>query len=210
MDAMGDVLRASLELPTVIFTGLLAVAFGMWLLSLLGVLDIEADGADGVLDDALEPLNLSEVPATVLLTLFALAGWFVSVLASVFLLDDRSGTALAMTAVVIGVGAAVVAIGVTLWLAPKLGRMFETAQAPSKRDLLGRIAEIRSETVTETNGRAEARWPDGTVSTIDVRTSPNSAIEPGVFRKGDTALIVDWRSETDDFIVDRVPPELSE
>ncbi|MGI9643777.1 MAG: hypothetical protein ACR2O6_00540 [Ilumatobacteraceae bacterium] len=207
---MGDVLRASLELPTVIFTGLLAIAAGMWLLSLLGVLDIESDATEGALDDVLEPLNVSEVPATVLLTLFALAGWFVSVLASVFLLDDASGTALVLGAIAIGIAAAVAAIAITLWLAPKLARAFATARAPSKRDLLGRLAEIRSETVTETRGRADARWPDDTVSTIDVRTSPNSAIDPGALRKGDSALIIDWVSETDDFIVDRVPPELSE
>lgn len=207
---MADVLRASVELPTIVFTAVLAICAAMWLLSLVGVLDIEADAADGLLDDALEPLNLSEVPTTILLTAIGLAGWFASVLASVFLLDSRSGTALAILSLVVGVGAAVFALGVTVWIAPKLGRVFVTQTAPSKRDLLGRIAEVRSATVTESSGRGEATWPDGTVSTVDIRTTSGAGLGPGELKRGDRALLVDWIEATDDFIVDRVPMELTE
>lgn len=210
MATMADVLRASVELPTIVFTAILAICAAMWLLSLVGVLDLEADAADGLLDDALEPLNLSEVPATILLTILGLAGWFVSVLASIFLLDGRSGSTLALLAIAIGVVAAIVAIGFTMWIAPKLSKVFVTEYAPSKRDLLGRIAEVRSETVTESSGRGEATWPDGTVSTVDLRTTSGAGIAPGELRRGDHALLVDWVEETDDFIVDRIPAELAE
>lgn len=211
---MNDVLRASVELPTVIFTGLLAVVAGLWLMSLIGFLDIEVDAGadlgDGVLDHALEPLNLSDVPTTVLLSIFALGGWFVSVLASVFLLDSRSGTALLVLAIVVGLVAAVVGLAFTVWIAPSLGRVFVTATAPSKRDLIGRFAEIRSATVTATSGRAEAEWPDGTVSTIDVRVNEHVAVAAGELQRGDRAFIIDWLEATDDFIVDRIPAELAE
>lgn len=207
---MADVLRASVELPTIVFTALLAICAAMWLLSLVGVLDLDADAADGVLDDALEPLNLSEVPTTVLLTLIGLTGWFVSVIASVFLLDSRTGTTLAALSVVIGLAAAALALGFTMWLAPKLGRIFVTKNAPSKRDLLGRIAEVRSATVTESAGRGEATWPDGTVSTVDIRTVAGVGLTAGELKRGDRALLVDWVEATDDFIVDRVPAELTE
>ena len=207
---MSDVLRASIELPTIIFTALLAIVAFLWLFSLIGVLDIEIDAADGLVDDVLEPLNVSEVPTTVVLTVFALAGWFVSVLASVFLLDGRSGTALAVWAVVIGVGAALCALGAVLWLAPKLAVVFVTTTAPSKRALLGRVAEVRSSTVTDTTGRGEATWPDGTASTVDLRTTAGSDVAAGELQRGDRALLVDWDEDTDDFIVGRVPPELDE
>ena len=160
--------------------------------------------------DALEPLHLSEVPSIILFTIFALAGWFVSVLASVFLLDNRSGTALLVLSLTVGLVASVAAVAVTAWLAPILGRIFVTAQAPSKRDLIGRIAEIRSGTVTDTAGRAEAEWPDGTVSTIDVRVTSGVGLPSGELKKGDRALIVEWLDDTDDFIVDRIPAELAE
>lgn len=207
---MGNILRASVELPTVVFTGLLCVVAGLWALSLVGVLDVESDASDGLLDDALEPFNLSEVPATVLLTVFALAGWFVSVLASVFLLDDRTGTALAVLAVLVGLLAAGAGFAFTVWIGPTLGRVFVTALAPSKRDLIGRVAEVRSGTVTETAGRGEAEWPDGTVSTVDIRVNEHVGAAPGELRRGDRAFIIDWIEETDDFIVDRVPAELTE
>ena len=205
---MADVLRASVELPTIVFTAILAIVAALWLLSLIGAIDIEVDAADGLLDDALEPLNLSEVPATVMLTVFGLAGWFVSVLASVFLLDARSGTALVVMAIVIGLVAALVAVGVVVWIGPKLAVVFVTTTPPSKRDLLGCVAEVRSPTVTETTGRGEATWPDGTVSTVDLRTTPGADIGPGELKRGDLALLVDWDEETDDFVVGKVPAEL--
>ena len=205
---MTEVLQASIELPTLVFTALLAIAAFMWLLSLMGAIDVEIDAADGLLDDALEPLNLSEVPATVLLTVFALSGWFVSVLASIFLLDGRLGTTLVVTSFAIGVAAAAVAIGFVLWLAPRLALVFVTTTAPSKRELLGRIAEVRSATVTESTGRGEAVWPDGTVSTVDLRTAAGTGVAPGELKRGDLALIVDWDESSDDFLVGRVPAEL--
>lgn len=205
---MSDVLSASLELPTLVFTALLAISACMWLLSLVGAIDIEVDAADGLVDDALEPLNLSEVPATVLLTVFALGGWFVSVLASIFLLDGKAGTTLAVTSIAIGIGAAVAAIAFVIWLAPRLAVVFVTTRAPSKRELLGRIAEVRSATVTESSGRGEATWPDGTVSTVDLRTAAGTGVAPGELKRGDLALIVDWDEKADDFFVGRVPAEL--
>lgn len=207
---MADVLRASVELPTIIFTALLAICACMWILSVFGVLDLEVDAGEGVLDDALEPLNLSEVPTTVLLTVFGLAGWFVSVLASIFLLDSRSGAALAWLSIGIGIGAAIVALAFMMWIAPKLALIFKTTTAPSKRELLGRIAEVRSATVTESAGRGEATWPDGTVSTVDLRTVAGMSVVPGELKRGDRALLVDWDESTDDFFVDHVPAELAE
>ena len=51
---MADVLRASVELPTIIFTAILAIAAVMWILSLVGALDLGGDAAAGVLGNALE------------------------------------------------------------------------------------------------------------------------------------------------------------
>lgn len=207
---MGDVLRASVELPTIIFTGLLVIVGAMWLLSLIGALDIEADPGEGLLDDVLEPLHLSEVPSILLLTVVGLAGWFVSVLASVFLLDGRSGGTLVALAIVVGIGSAVAALAITSWIAPQLAVVFQTERAPSKRDLIGRTVEIRSATVDATSGRGEATWPDGTVSTVDLRTTDGASLGPGELSRGDRALLVDWNEDTDDFIVDHLPTELSE
>lgn len=205
---MREVLSASIEFPTLVFTALLAIAACMWLLSLVGAIDIEIDAADGLLDDALEPLGLSEVPATVLLTVFALTGWFVSVLTSIYLLDGWLDTTAVLALVATGIGAALVALLLVVWLSPRLALVFVTTTAPSKRELLGRIAEVRSATVTESAGRGEATWPDGTVSTVDLRTTAGTGVAPGELKRGDLALIVEWNEATDDFFVGRVPAEL--
>lgn len=207
---MSDVLRASIELPTIIFSALLVIAGCMWLLSLVGAIDIEIDAAEGVLDDALEPLNLSEVPATILLTVFSLTGWFVSVLASVFLLDSQSGTALLIWSLAVAAAATVAAFVFVMWLSPRLALMFVTTTAPSKRDLLGRIAEVRSASVTESTGRGEATWPDGTASTVDLRTTAGTGVAPGELKRGDLALLVDWDESSDNYFVGRVPAELAD
>lgn len=199
-----------MELPTIIFTALLAIVGAMWLLSLVGAMDVEADPGEGLLDDVLEPLDLAGVPTIILLTIIGLAGWFVSVLASIFLLDGRSGGTLVLLAIVVGVGAAVIALAITSWAGPKLALLFRTERAPSKQDLIGRTVEIRSATVNESSGRGEATWPDGTSSTVDIRTSPNGGVAAGELARGDRALLIDWNEATDDFIVDHLPPELSE
>ena len=111
-------------------------------------------------------------------------------------------------AIGLGIGAAVVALGFVMWLSPRLALIFVTTTAPSKRELLGRIAEVRSATVTESTGRGEATWPDGTVSTVDLRTAAGTGVAPGELKRGDVALIVDWDEQADDFFVGRVPAEL--
>lgn len=205
---MNDVLSASLELPTLVFTVLLAITACLWMLSLVGAIDVDIDATDGLLDDALEPMDISDVPVTVLLTVFSLTGWFVSVLASIFILDGRIGSTLVAVSIAIGLVATIVALGFVRWLAPRLALVFVTTTAPSKRELLGRIAEVRSATVTATTGRGEATWPDGTVSTVDLRVAAGTGVESGELKRGDLALIVDWDEQTDDFFVDRVPAEL--
>lgn len=205
---MDEVLNASLEFPTLIFTAILAISACLWLLSLVGVVDVDVDAADGLFDGPLKPLHLGDVPITVLVTLFGLAGWFVSVLASIFVLDGRSGDSLVVGALVVGVIAAIAALLCVRWIAPKLALVFVTTTAPSKRELLGRIAEVRSATVTESTGRGEATWPDGTVSTVDLRIVEGTGVSPGELKRGDLALLVDWNEQTDDFAVGRVPPEL--
>jgi len=214
LEVVKDVLSASLELPTLVFTVLLAISACMWLLSLVGAIDVEIDASDGLLDDALEPLDITDVPATILITVFSLAGWFVSVLASIFLLGaprsdgDSAGPISVIGAIGLGIGAAVVALGFVMWLSPRLALIFVTTTAPSKRELLGRIAEVRSATVTESTGRGEATWPDGTTSTVDLRTTAGTGVAPGELKRGDLALIVDWDEQADDFFVGRVPAEL--
>jgi hypothetical protein len=209
---VGDILGASVKLPTVIFTALAAVLALFWLLSIVGVVDIGGgeEVADGLLDGALEPLGLADVPVIVVGSIIAVVGWFISVLAQIYLLDDSDGWALATFAVVVGAVAAAVSLGIAALAAPKLSRVFSADEAPSSRALVGRVAEVRSVTVTATSGYADTTWPDGRSERIDIRISQHGDIGEGALRTGDRVVIVSWDADQNVYLVAELPEELGE
>jgi hypothetical protein len=205
-----DVFDASLRFPTVVFTVLFAIVILMWVFALSGILDVTgADAGEGLFEGALEPFGLDDVPITVVLSILAVLGWFVSVLAQIHLLGNISGTALVVASVLVGVGAGGVGLGLAVVAAPVLGRVFETAEAPSGRELVGRTAEIRSATVTTTSGYADAIWPDGPVSRVEVRVSRHGDVSAGDLHSGDLVLLVDWDEPNNAYTVSRFPADLS-
>lgn len=193
-----------------VFTVLFAIVIVLWMLALSGILDVTgAEAGDGFLDGVLEPFGLSEVPVTVVLSILAVLGWFVSVLAQIHLLDSISGTALVLGSILVGVGAGGVGLGLAVVAAPVLGRVFETAEAPSARELVGRTAEVRSATVTTTTGYADAVWPDGPVSRVEVRVSRHGDVAAGDLQAGDLVLLIDWDEPNNAYTVSRLPVDLS-
>lgn len=193
-----------------IFTVLFAVVIVLWMLALTGVLDVTgAESSDGFLDGALEPFGLSDVPVTVVVSILAVLGWFVSVLAQIHLLSGISGTVLVVASVLVGVGAGGVGLGLAVVAAPVLGRVFETAEAPSGRDLVGRTAEIRSTSVSTTSGYADAHWGDGPVSRVEVRVSRHGDVADGELQSGDTVVLVDWDEPNNTYTVARLPADLA-
>lgn len=215
MDGLEDVLRASFEFPTVIFTVLALISILLLVLSMLG-LDIDGlDGADagvdaldGAADGLFDSLGIADVPITIVATILSVVAWFVSVLAQMFLLDDVSGWALAGWAVVLGIGAALVALGATMLIAPWLSRAFETKSAISKRDLVGRVAEVRSQTVSDSFGYADVRGDHGGVLRVEIRTSPLSPDRLTDATSGSNVLLVSFDEAHDVFIVGAFPFEL--
>lgn len=209
MVAVSDVLEASFRFPTVVFTVLLAIVVGLWILSLVGVFDLAgAESGEGLLEGALEPIGLDDVPITVVLSFLAIAGWFVSVLAQIHLLGTLSGTALGLASVGVGIGAAGIGVGLAMVTGPPLARIFATAEAPSGRELVGRTAEVRSSTVTTTTGYADATWADGPVSRIEIRVSPHGDVAADDLRSGDIVMLVDWDEPNNTYTVARLPADL--
>lgn len=210
MDGLGDVLGASFEFPTIIFTVLALLSLSLLLLSTLG-LDVDggADGAvDGATDGVLEPLGLADVPFGLLAALLTCIGWLVSVMAQMFLLDGRSGWLLIGLAVFVGIVAAAVALGITALLAPRLAAAFETKSAIAKRDLVGRIAEVRSSRVNDSFGYADVAGDHGGVLRVEVRTSTLSPDKLADTTVGTKVLLVSFDEAQDAFIVGASPFEL--
>lgn len=210
---MGDVLRASVQFPTVLFSALLLIALVMWILPLLGAeiggagdgVDSATDGAgDGVLDS----LGITGVPLTIVLTIVGLIGWGVSVLGQLFLVDPLSGG----VAFVAGAGILVFALAVSWFVTravgPSMSRRLEPTLAPSAADLVGRTVEVRSHSVGPDHGYGDARTADGSSVRIDIRTRPDHAADPEKsrsFGNGDTVLIIDYDNDHHSYIVDQLP-----
>nr|BFE67178.1 hypothetical protein GCM10020092_004790 [Actinoplanes digitatis] len=72
---MGGFLDAALSFPAVVFTPLLIVVIGYWVVVIAGGADPEGDGGDG---GFLGFLGLGGAPASIVLSLFIAVAWFAS------------------------------------------------------------------------------------------------------------------------------------
>ncbi|MCP3854166.1 MAG: hypothetical protein GY745_14070 [Actinomycetia bacterium] len=205
---MDDVISASFQLPTLVFTILFALVACLWVLGVVGFfevdLDLDLDGGDGVLDGALHSLGLAGVPMVVILTLVAAGGWFTSVVLQVTVLDGRSGATLVLLGLVTLVVAWLVAFMFAAALARPLGRMMRVATAPSAAELVGRVGTIRSGRVDTRFGYADVDWADGGSSRVEVRLADTN----DSFGPGDRALLVDWDVDSGLYLISPPPSDL--
>lgn len=195
--------RVSLDLPTVIFTVLLGLSALVWITSLLGFGDGDASDG-GFLDDLLTPLGVAHVPANIVLSLFALFGWAVSAILALTVLDSMTGFAAVLVGIVIGLAATVVALAIIRALAPKLSGWFTPTFTHHADELVGRLVEVRSASVTTDVGYGDVRTPDGSIDRIDIRLRPDDTTDLK-FRVGDKAIIIDYLANHHIFIVDAAP-----
>lgn len=181
---MGDFLDAALSFPTVLFSFLLVVVVGYWLLVLLGGAELDGDGADGA-DGAglLGGLGLGGVPAAVVLSLLITFTWFASLAGSALL--DGGGFA----PLLFGVLAAALVAGwiVTRLLVLLIRRALPAGPPPSRADFIGATCVIRTGRVDDRFGQAEVTAPDGSSALVQVR---QAGADP--LRAGSAAMIYDF------------------
>ncbi|GII58435.1 hypothetical protein Pth03_68240 [Planotetraspora thailandica] len=179
---MGDFVGAALGFPAVLFSFMLAVVIGYWVLVLLG-------GLDGDLpDDLLSAVGLRGVPAAVTVSLMVAIAWFVS-LVGVVLVD---GVAARVAVLVV---ALLAAWACTRLLALPLRRMLPPA-SPSRSDFVGRMCVIRTGRVGRDFGQAEVTAEDGSTAIVQVRQTGDDDL-----RAGSSALIFDYDPEGEFFWV---------
>jgi hypothetical protein len=181
---MSGFVTAALAFPAVLFSFLLIVVIGYWVLALVGVLDVE-DGDIGFFGGVPLPLSLS------LLVAFS---WFLSLVGTVLL--DGVDTPLRVG---LGFGVLVAALvggafGTRLVVVP-LRRVFAGA-VPSRQDFVGRVAVVRTSTVTEDFGQGEVAAADGASAIISIRLAGE-----GNLGLGSRVVIYDYDSEGEFFWV---------
>ncbi|QOC94669.1 OB-fold-containig protein [Micromonospora craniellae] len=195
---MTGFLGTALSFPTVLFSFLLVVVVGYWLLVLTGVLDLGDDlDVDGGAGTFLAGVGLGGVPSAIIFSLLVAVAWFVS-LAGTVLLDGLGLGAGTRIAVSIGVllVAAFCAWVVTRLIAVPLARLFPTDTASSRHTFVGRLCVVRTGTVTADFGQAEVTAADGSSAVVQVR-------QPGDEKMtvGSSALIYDYDTEGEFFWV---------
>ncbi len=171
--------------PTVVFSVLLCVAIIYWLISLLGMGDMDADGdidAGGDFSGLMVTLGLQGVPLPLVLTLLFLTGWlasyFVDLIFGAFiptgLLHWLYGAAVVIVALVVAVLATSIVIRP---LRPLFRRAF---LQPLQKRIVGTPCVVISSTVTATAGRGETVL-DGAHLVLQIRShSPLSHRERAV------------------------------
>lgn len=147
--------------PTVVFSVLLCVAIVYWLISLLGMGDVETDGdidAGGDFSGLMVTLGLQGVPLPLVLTLLFLIGWLAS-----YFIDLVFGSVIPagllhwLYAAAVIFAALVAGVLVTSIVVRPLRPLFRRAYLPPlQKRIIGTPCVVTSSTVTETTGRGEA------------------------------------------------------
>jgi hypothetical protein len=170
---MGGFLEAAISFPTVVFTPLLVVVIGYWVVVIVGGADPDTDTGSGEAGDGpLAVVGLSGVPLSVVFSLLVLFAWFGS-LAGAELLHTT------FPLWVVLIAAVVAAFILTRILVAVLVRVWPQGPAASRADFIGLTCVIRTGTVTRTFGQAEVHAPDGSSAIIQVRQTGSDKLTAG-------------------------------
>ena len=221
---MSSLFAALTSFPAVVYTVLLGVVLVYWLLAIIGLVDFEAgadmdigaDAADAAdIGDAgdggpeglsglaawLVAFGLNGVPFSIVVSLLALVGWFLTGMASLTLLP-LVPDALRWAA---GAGVLLAAAALSIVIAAQLVRpmrgLFVTHRAISNAALVGQVCKVLTGVVDERQGRAEVAQRGAGINIRVWAPAPNS------LRRGDAALITEYDSARQRYRIDALPPD---
>jgi hypothetical protein len=155
---MSGFVTAALAFPAVLFSFLLVVVIGYWILALLGVLDVE-DGEVGF---------FGGVPLSISLSLLVAFTWFLSLVGTVLIAPVDTPLRIGLGAGVLLAALVLGALATRLVVVP-LRRLFAGAAEPTRKDFVGRVCVVRTSTVTEDFGQAEVTAADGSSAIVQIR-----------------------------------------
>lgn len=208
---MSDFFDVAFRFPAVLFTFLLVVVIGYWLLVLSGVVDfgtgsgadldvLSGDGGDAAASGVtglLAGLGLGGMPASVAFSLLVAAGWFVSLAGGVLLASLEIGTWAMLGLGIVVLAAAVAIAWLIAWiLMIPLRHFFPLGPQISRHDFVGKTCVIRTGTVTTDFGQAEVTAPDGSSAIVQVRKAGDDPL-----RSGALAVIYDYDAKGEFFWV---------
>ena len=200
--------------PTIVFTGLVMFVTLYWVVSLLGIADMDSvdvgeSGSDAAVSDLsstgfftglMLKFGLYGVPLVIILSLVSLIGWLLSYLYTSFLHQNFDSGVLYY---VFGTGALIFVLVVSMWLTGIIISPIRKniARIPKRNSAnnVGKIAIVRTLSVTDKHGEAELN--DGGAGLIVKVRSDNST---SLLKKGDRVMLIAYLEETNTYQVARV------
>lgn len=195
-------LKVVTSFPTVVYSVLLLVMLIHWLMTMLGVLEIDAidgllpddigvDGGDGAhhggVGGLLLKFGLHGIPVMVVFTIIAIVGWSFCFFVELHVLGTMpDGIATTLLGVATMAGGLLLSIPVARIVLAPVRRLIRRYEPVTQRPLLGRYAEVRSPEITQTHGTA---WVEdgGAGLILQVR-----ADVPGRFVRGDRVVLIEY------------------
>lgn len=201
-DKMDGLYAIILSFPTIIFTVFLLVTVIYWLISFLGVVDIDAldvdadisgdnsSGVNGIAGLAMK-LGLNGVPLPIIVTLITLIGWFVSYYATFFLFKFLPD--LILISFVARLGILLVSLWSAIFLTARIIRplrtFFKQAEQEVEKNIVGQLAIVRTGRVDGEFG--EAAVEDGGAGLlVKIRPYKNET-----FKRGDRVILLEYHQE---------------
>lgn len=184
--------------PTILFTILLLIVVGYWLLAILGAVDISILDFDMDIDSSslsavtgfMMRMGLHGVPITIILSLIATIGWVMCYYIVYFFFGFFSGNFLRyLLGVPVLLSALYVAIMLTAVIIKPLRPLFKRAEQQTVKLVLGQVAIVRSTLVNSRSG--EAMLADGGAGLI-LKIRSIGDVE---FLRGDRVVLLEYIPE---------------
>lgn len=205
---MAVFLQNCLTFPAIIFSGLLVLTLLYWISASFGLMDadilnvdtpdVDIDGADlSGLAGLLAKFGLAGIPVTIILSFFSFIGWFISYFSvHWFLRFIDTDLIRYLLGVVVLIAIVFVALLITAFiLKPFRPILAKTNVEKSAKNLIGKVAKVRSDGVTEQRG--EALMEDGGAGLIlQIRTAEDTGL-----KRGDLVVIISYSAATHSYDV---------
>lgn len=201
-----EFLNTALTFPTVIFSVLLIIVILFWLVTVIGLADIDMFEADVELETEANTahasglfnrLGLSEVPLTVSFSIIVMCAWLLSIYSQAWLLNAfKSHDFYYVFGAVASLVCLLIALPLNAFITKPLRRFFTSKQAANKQDFIGLECVIATSKVTQEFGQARVTFK-GTEQLIEIRIQDNSH----QFNLGDTALLIEHLIDSRSYVI---------
>lgn len=199
---MENFFSTSFSFPTIIFTVLLIIVSMYWILTILGLFDIEVLDFDmdfdyggetapvGGMAGVMVALGLTGLPVTIIISFIILFSWLGIYLSSLYVLAYfEAGFWFWLIASVSMILSIIVSVPVTIAITKPMRRFFKVNYATRANDLVGEICQVITSEVSDNFGEAELN-KEGDHYIFQVRDKKNNLI-----KKGDDIILLEYDSE---------------